>query len=234
MIIHEALTPNVAPEAIARLKGVGATDADRRNLVANALGRVGLEGHADRPIHRLSGGQRSAPRLAAELLGDPKLILLDEATSGLDPATEADMMVLFHSLAGEGRTVVCITHFTSRVHLCDRLLFLMDGKCIFDGHADDLKRFFRVEAVEAAYNTTQAGVRPEEWAARFRKFQPGRPAATRPADPSRVVPPPHVPAPMTPDRWIRQAGVLIKRYARLQWADLKNLLLLFAQARPSR
>ena len=229
VIIHEALTPSVALDAIARLKGVGETDEARRNLIAQALKRVNLTEHRDKPIHAMSGGQRKRTALAAELLGDPKLILLDEATSGLDPATEAEMMLLFHSLAGEGRTVVCITHFTSRVHLCDRLLFLMDGQCIFDGDVDALKAFFRVETVEAAY-TTQAGRSADEWAARFRESPRGRQAMARPNEPSKVVAMPSAPLPMTSDRGIPQAWVLSTRYARLQWADIKNLLLLFAQA----
>jgi ABC-type Mn2+/Zn2+ transport system ATPase subunit len=108
VVIHEALTPLVALDYIGRLKHLAEERADRQQLVRRALDRVGLWAHRETPIQYLSGGQRKRAALAAELLGDPRLILLDEATSGLDPATEDEMMRLFRSLTEEGRTVVCI------------------------------------------------------------------------------------------------------------------------------
>ena len=144
----------------------------------DALSRVDLSEHGGTPIHRLSGGQRKRAALAAELLGDPKLILLDEATSGLDPATEAEMMELFRALAREGRTVVCITHFPGRLHMCDRLLYLMKGKCVFDGTPEQLKRFFGVTTIEGAY-TSEDAHEPGEWQAEFRKSSVGQSAAAR-------------------------------------------------------
>ena len=119
--------------SLTRLKGLGPSPGERRLLARQVLERVGLWEHRATAIHRLSGGQRKRAALAAELLGDPRLILLDEATSGLYPATEEGMMALFRSLAREGRTVVCITHSPGRLHLCDRLLYLAEGKCVFFG-----------------------------------------------------------------------------------------------------
>ena len=156
VVIHEALTPLIALGYIARLKGLGNSDQERRQVVLDVLSRVDLSEHDRTPIHRLSGGQRKRAALAAELLGDPKLILLDEATSGLDPATEAEMMDLFRALAREGRTVVCITHFPGRLHMCDRLLYLMKGKCVFDGTPEQLKTFFGVTTIEGAYTREDA------------------------------------------------------------------------------
>ena len=132
IVVHERLSPARALGYIAGLKGLG-TGRAADDLVRRALRRVGLTDRAAVPIHRLSGGQRKRVALAAELLGDPRLILLDEATSGLDPATEADMMDLFRSLADEGRTVVCITHSPGRLHLCDRLVCMLAGARVFDG-----------------------------------------------------------------------------------------------------
>ena len=133
VIIHEPLTCRVALSAIAELKQLGSSAEERRTMIEAALKRVSLLERIDVPIIRLSGGQRKRAGLAAELLGDPQLILLDEATSGLDPATEGEMMLLFRQLADEGRTVVCITHFPGRLHLCDRLICLQDGLIILKG-----------------------------------------------------------------------------------------------------
>ncbi len=230
VVIHEALTSRRALGYIAKLKELGNSDDERRKLVLDALSRVDLSEHGGTPIHRLSGGQRKRAALAAELLGDPKLILLDEATSGLDPAAEAEMMELFRALAREGRTVVCITHFPGRLHMCDRLLYLMKGKCVFDGTPEQLKTFFGVTTIEDAY-TREDARKPEEWQAEFRKSSVGQSAAARlSAVPAWQEPLVAAPLPTNGAQRLRQAGVLTARYARLQCADFKNLLLLFAQA----
>jgi ABC transport system ATP-binding/permease protein len=230
VVIHEALTSRLALEYIARLKELGNSALERRQLVLDALSRVDLAEHHGTPIYRLSGGQRKRAALAAELLGDPKLILLDEATSGLDPATEAEMMELFRALAREGRTVVCITHFPGRLHMCDRLLYLMKGKCVFDGTPEQLKRFFGVTTIEGAY-TSEDAHKPAEWQAEFRKSSVGQSAAGRlPAVPAGQEPIAALSLASNGAQRLRQASVLTARYARLQGADFKNLLLVFAQA----
>ena len=228
VVIHEALTPAVALDFVARIKGLGKSPGGRRVLARAALDRVGLADHARTPIHRLSGGQRKRAALAAELLGDPGLILLDEATSGLDPATESEMMALFRSLAGEGRTVLCVTHSPARLDACDRLLFLMQGRCVFFGTPREFREFFGVVAIEEAY-AKLAGRPPGAWEAAFNASAPGRAAAREPA----MVPegprasttaggPPHEP-------FARRALDLLSRNLRLQLADARNLLLLSAQ-----
>ncbi len=230
VVIHEALTPITALGYIAKLKELGNSNEERRKLVHEVLSRVDLSEHLGTPIHRLSGGQRKRAALAAELLGDPKLILLDEATSGLDPATEAEMMDLFRALTREGRTVVCITHSPGRLHTCDRLLYMMKGKCVFDGTPEQLKAFFGVRSIEDAY-TREDTRTPEEWQAAFRASSVGQAGSARiPAVPLGVAPLQPVPVPTDGAQRLRQTGVLTERYARLQCADLKNLLLLLAQA----
>ena len=140
------------------------------------------------------------------------------------------MMELFRALARQGRTVVCITHFPGRLHMCDRLLYLMKGKCVFDGTPEQLKRFFGVTTIEGAY-TSEESHEPGEWQAEFRKSSVGQSAAARlPAVPAWQEPLAALPVPTNGAQRLRQAGVLTARYARLQCADFKNLLLLFAQA----
>lgn len=231
VVIHEALTPQVALDYVARLKGLGQSPGERRQLVQHALERVGLwEKHRDTVISRLSGGQRKRAALAAELLGDPRLILLDEATSGLDPATEEEMMELFRSLAREGRTVICITHFPGRLHLCDKLLYLMQGKCVFFGTPAELKAFFGVDGIEDVY-TKQHERTAEEWEGAFRRSPVGqRAAAGVPHVAVDAPPPPPLASPVSWEHVVQQARDLTARYFRLQLADLKNLFLLFAQA----
>lgn len=229
VIIHETLTCATALDYIARLKSRGETAEARQQLIAGVLDRVGLSKQMDDPIRQLSGGQRKRVALAAELLGDPQLILLDEATSGLDPATEEDMMLLFDSLADEGRTVVCITHFPGQLHLCDRLLYLIKGRCVFDGAPEELMKFFGVNSIEGVY-TKEREQTAAQWLSQFRDSDVGRQSAVvsvatsgRPAsDPKRQ--------PLSREAFLQQTRDLASRYFQLQLADWKNLALLLAQA----
>lgn len=226
VVIHETLSPSAALGYIARLKRIGTSDAERNQIVLLALGRVGMEERATVPIQNLSGGQRKRVALAAELLGDPRLILLDEATSGLDPATEAEMMALFRSLADEGRTVLCVTHFPGRLHLCDRLIYLMQGRCIFDGTPRELQAFFEVASIEEAFGK-QAEQTPEEWERRYRNssITPSLTSAPLTVQATSA----SVPARISREATLEQTRILTARYFHLQLADVKNLLLLFAQ-----
>jgi hypothetical protein len=193
---------------------------------------VGLAEQLHVKIRQLSGGQRKRVALAAELLGDPQLILLDEATSGLDPATEEEMMRLFQSLAREGRMVVCITHFPGRLHLCDRLVYLMQGKRIFEGTSTELEQFFKVRTIEDVYVAQQTRS-TEEWQALFAGSLPGKLSVQRLSSSrgnARVAPSPAVSESPFSQAVIWQFLILLSRYSRLQFADFQNLLLLFLQA----
>jgi ABC-type multidrug transport system ATPase subunit len=65
--------------------------------------------------------------IGVELLTRPSLFFLDEATSGLDPGTEAQMMKLLRRLADQGRTVLLVTHATKNVMTCDKVVILARG-----------------------------------------------------------------------------------------------------------
>ena len=86
----------------------GFSRADREAAAA-ALARVGLDGFGPRPFSALSGGQRQRVAIAQALVSDPELLLLDEPTANVDPATEADLYALFARLA-EQATVVVVSH----------------------------------------------------------------------------------------------------------------------------
>lgn len=229
VVIHEALTPRRALRYIARLKGLASQPGGIKAAVERVAQRTGMADRMDVPIHRLSGGQQKRVALAAELLGDPKVILLDEATSGLDPASEAEMMRLFRSLADEGRTVICITHFPDRLALCDKLIYLMHGKVVFTGAPEELQRFFDVDHIEAVY-LAQSAMEAPQWRQRFDQTPQGQTHAivqqaglALPARPASAA---HGAA----SGGLGQFLTLTRRYLRLQLADWQNLLLLFLQA----
>ena len=114
-------------------------DRERRTQeVRRVLAAVGLADRASVRISRLSGGQRRRVGLAQALLGDPRLVVLDEPTTGLDPAQRADLRRTLSAL-GHRSTVLLSTHQTEDVAaLCERVVVLAGGTVRFDGAVTDL------------------------------------------------------------------------------------------------
>ena len=117
----------------ARLYRVGS------DKVEAAIRTVALDEYGDRVLQRLSGGQKARVSLAAALLGEPELLVLDEPTVGLDPLLRRDLWNLFHRLAGEGTTLVVSSHVMDEAERCDRLLLLRDGRLIATGSPAELR-----------------------------------------------------------------------------------------------
>ena len=127
-IVHAELTPATALDYVARLRlPRDTTKVERKALVDEVLINLDLEERRDVHISNLSGGQLKRASIGVELLSKPRLLFLDEATSGLDPGTEYEMMKLFRRLADQGRTIMLVTHATKNVMLCDKVIFLVRG-----------------------------------------------------------------------------------------------------------
>jgi ABC-2 type transport system ATP-binding protein len=110
----------------------------RQAEVRRALDLVGLRDVATTRVRRLSGGMRRRLGLAQALLGDPRLLVLDEPSTGLDPEQRAVLRTLLSRAAGHA-TVVVSTHQTEDVAaLCDRVVVLDSGQVAFDGSVADL------------------------------------------------------------------------------------------------
>ena len=110
----------------------------RHDEVRRVLEAVGLDGQRGVKIKALSGGMRQRVALAAALLADPALMILDEPTVGLDPEQRLRLRELIAS-CGEGRTVLLSTHQTEDVMtVCQRVIVLDHGRIRFDGGPVDL------------------------------------------------------------------------------------------------
>lgn len=103
-----------------------------RTDVAEVIERVGLTGQAQQRVADLSGGQQNRVSLAAALLGDPELVVLDEPTVGLDPVLRAELWALFRDIADGGTTMLVSSHVMDEALRCDRLLLMRDGRIIAD------------------------------------------------------------------------------------------------------
>ena len=114
-------------------------DRDRRHReVRRVLDLVGLGDLATKRVAKLSGGQRRRVGLAQALLGDPRILVLDEPTTGLDPTQRADLRRTL-SVVGGQCAVLLSTHQTEDVAaLCERVVVLADGTVRFDGAVTEL------------------------------------------------------------------------------------------------
>jgi ABC-2 type transport system ATP-binding protein len=109
--------------------------------VDEALATVELSGRAGDRVGGYSHGMRQRLGIAGALLRAPKLLLLDEPATGLDPAGMRDMRVLIRRLADEGMTVLLSSHLLPEVEeLCNRVAIVRSGKIVYEGAIADLKR----------------------------------------------------------------------------------------------
>ncbi|HEY3317251.1 MAG TPA: ABC transporter ATP-binding protein [Coriobacteriia bacterium] len=129
-----------ATEAL-RLYGrlVGLARAEIRAETERLLALVGLEGRGHESLSRFSRGMLQRLGVAQALLGDPRVVVLDEPASGLDPIGQRDMRNLMLALRDEKRTVLLSSHQLSEVEaVCDRVTIVNRGRVAAEGHIDDL------------------------------------------------------------------------------------------------
>jgi ABC-2 type transport system ATP-binding protein len=95
--------------------------------VGEVIDTVGLGGFERRVTGSLSGGERARVSLATALLGQPRVLILDEPTVGLDPVLRAELWQMFHSLAAAGVTLLISSHVMDEASECDALLLMREG-----------------------------------------------------------------------------------------------------------
>ncbi len=123
----------VAENVSFALEVCGYNDADIKRKVAEVLRKVGLTKHARKFPHQLSGGEKQRCSIARALVHSPSLIIADEPTGNLDPATAFDIAKLLQSINAEGITVVLTTHNKDLVNfLKRRVIKLQDGRVVGD------------------------------------------------------------------------------------------------------
>ncbi len=209
-VVHRQLTVNQALGYAAELRLPPDTSkADRAQVVAQVLEELELTKHAETRVDKLSGGQRKRASVALELLTGPSLLILDEPTTGLDPALDRQVMMMLRQLADAGRVVLVVTHSVSYLDVCDQLLLIAPGgKTAFLGPPSQ---------IGAAMGTTnwadifaQVGADPDEANRRFlAENKPQPPAQASPADLGEPV---HTSA-------LRQFSTVARRQVRLVVSD---------------
>lgn len=156
VILHETLTTRESLEYAAAIHGGEVAELEA------VLTDTGMTNKADQLVKTLSGGQQKRAGLAQEMIFQPRLLCLDEVTSGLDPSSEKEMMNLFRDLSRAGKTVLCITHYPDRLVLCDKLICLYAGKLTFFGSPADCLTYFGIKSLDDLYDKLYTE-KPEFW-----------------------------------------------------------------------
>ncbi|MGA9794066.1 MAG: FHA domain-containing protein [Rhizomicrobium sp.] len=146
-LLHETLTLRQALNFAALLRlPRDISAAARRKIVEDAAANVGLEQRLDQKIAALSGGQKKRASLATEILSRPKLLFLDEVTSGLDESTDHEIMDLLKRLTRRGMTIVCVTHTLANIEeFADKVIVMAAGGSLtFFGAPQDMLSFFGI------------------------------------------------------------------------------------------
>jgi ABC-2 type transport system ATP-binding protein len=135
--VYPYLTPREFVELCGRLSGLSRGAV--RDRARTVLEQVGILYAADRPVRRLSKGMLQRTGLAAALVADPDLLILDEPMSGLDPVGRKEVRDLILEERAQGRTIFFSTHILSDVEtLCDRVTILRRGEVVVSGKLGDL------------------------------------------------------------------------------------------------
>ncbi len=151
---HQSLDPELTVRANllyhCDLHGVERPTALRR--IGEAVGRIDLAGRAGDRVRTLGAGNRRRVELARALLHRPRLLLLDDVTVGLDPASRKDILDdILRVKATEQVGILWTTHFADEVEAADRIVVLQRGRILFDGAPADLVAAQRVATVESAF-----------------------------------------------------------------------------------
>jgi ABC-type multidrug transport system ATPase subunit len=239
-IVHRKISIRRALEYTARLRLPGDTSAaEIAGYIERVLQRVGLLEKRDLAVDTpepLSGGQLKRVNLAVELVANPNILFLDEATSGLDAGTDKKMMRLFADLAADGKTVVCVTHSLENVGVCHLVALLHQGFLVYFGPPGEAAAYFGVERLSEVYERLE-GQDARAWGERFRQSELyRRHVQARMSDAAA-----EAPRALAADRpqagagrpgWLnpRQAWTLTRRYVDLLFSDRLNLAMLLLQA----
>ena len=110
----------------------------RERRVAEALERLGLASRADQLAGKLSGGWKQRLALAAAVLHEPRILLLDEPTAGVDPLARREFWDQIHALAKDGMTVLVSTHYMDEAERCHEIAYIAYGVMLARGTIDEV------------------------------------------------------------------------------------------------
>ena len=153
-VVHPSLRVERALSYSGKLLGLQGETLRQR--VESILTTLELSERRGLRTDRLSGGQRKRVSIGVELLAEPRVLLLDEPTAGLDPALEESFMESCRRLAGQGRTLLMSTHVMQSLDTLDLVLILNRGHLLFLGTPAEALSFFAVPDLTRVYKKLAA------------------------------------------------------------------------------
>lgn len=225
MSLHETLTVRQVVWFAAKLRLPTDTSPEEiETHVDSALRSMGVDRLGGQTISSLSGGERKRVELASELVVNPSILVVDEATSSLDPASEARVMEVLAETARRGKLVLCVTHHLDNISKADTLLVLSDGKVVYLGPPGGACAHFGVENLSDAFvrledegsdkwAATENGATPDDGSTGASAQKTGGAAIQRRSVGARL------------RECIRQAGILTRRECASVLSDRRFLFL---------
>lgn len=225
MSLHETLTVRQVVWFAAKLRLPTDTSPEEiETHVDSALRSMGVDRLGGQTISSLSGGERKRVELASELVVNPSILVVDEATSSLDPASEARVMEVLAETARRGKLVLCVTHHLDNISKADTLLVLSDGKVVYLGPPGGACAHFGVENLSDAFvrledegadkwAATENGATPDDGCTGASAQKTGGAAIQRRSVGARL------------RECIRQAGILTRRECASVLSDRRFLFL---------
>lgn len=169
--VDEYLTGYENVFMVGRLYGLSKKEAKKRS---NALlQRLDLTDAANRAVKTYSGGMRRRLDLGASLIGEPKILFLDEPTTGLDPATRLDLWEIIRGLVKDGTSILLTTQYLEEAdELCDKIAVVNKGKVIAEGTSDSLKAKLGGDIIEFQLDDAKDEDKAREAVTKLAKSKP--------------------------------------------------------------
>jgi ABC-2 type transport system ATP-binding protein len=188
---------------LAALRGLSQAEAEKRT--AEWLARLELSDWAGKKVRDLSKGMQQKVQFIAAVLHEPKLVILDEPFSGLDPVNAATIKDIMLELRDKGSTIVLSTHVMEQVErLCDSICLINKGEKILDGELRAIKQSYGKNTVRIEFNGPD-GFLADGAISSVNRFGSGAEAKLKPgADPQEIL------------RAAVQAGARIDRFELLE------------------
>jgi ABC-type multidrug transport system ATPase subunit len=208
------------------------TESERIERVKQVIHEVEMSEHATSMIATYSGGQLKRASLANELLSNPNLLFIDEATSGLDEHSDREIMSMLRGLTDTGKTIVCITHNLGNVPKYVHKLVVManGGYVAFVGSPTETLQYFSIEDLSDLYVRLKERS-GKEWARLFNQIQGAGPKAhTQLATANQIQIEREPSSPLQKLKSLHsQCSVSLRRTVELQKKDKKSLTVAIAQ-----
>ena len=222
-IVHKQLSVYDSLRYTAKLRIANISDDEINIRIKKVLSDLNISDIKDDLNGKISGGQRKRVSIAIELLTEPMLLFLDEATSPLDPGTIEEFLLMLRKISENGTTVIMVTHKPEDLDYMDEVIFMAKsdgGKIVYYGDSTQYKDYFNVNNAVSVFSQISSPINSKKW---VEKYSNPRPLSTT-QDKSRTF------KNKSNQSQIEQFYWLTLRYFKIKWNDKVNFVIMIIQA----